>query len=269
MVVRPGAEPFRHAGGSTGVLLCHGFTGSPASLRPWAEHLASEGHTVSLPLLPGHGTEWRELQLTRWSDWYQAVERELVALSQECDHVFVGGLSMGGTLTLRLAEEHPDLIRGIMVVNPSVHSRRNELKALPLLRHVVPAVPGIVNDIKRPGQDEIGYGRLPLHALHSVTELWSDVSERLPSVTCPMLAFGSDEDHVVEPSNCIEVVQRVRSHDVMFVPLHDSYHVATLDNDAPLIFDQSSAFIRRIVAHAPTAAKPDAAASDESDGARR
>ena len=70
-------------------------------------------------------------------------ERELVALAEECDHVFVGGLSMGGTLTLRLAEEHPGLVRGIVVVNPSVHSRRSDLKALPLLRHVVPAVPGI------------------------------------------------------------------------------------------------------------------------------
>ena len=77
MVVRPGTEPFRHDGGSTGVLLCHGFTGSPASLRPWGEHLADEGHTVSLPLLPGHGTDWRELALTRWPDWYTAVEREL------------------------------------------------------------------------------------------------------------------------------------------------------------------------------------------------
>ena len=262
MVVRPGAEPYRHDGGPTGVLLCHGFTGSPASLRPWGEHLASEGYTVSLPLLPGHGTEWKDLQITRWPDWYSAVERELLALLERCEQVFVAGLSMGGTLTLRLAERHPDAVAGIVVVNPSIHSRRAELRALPLMRHVVPAVPGITNDIKREGQDEVGYGRVPLQPLHSLTEMWADVSERLSLVTCPMLAFGSDEDHVVEPSNCVEVVQGVSSHDVMFVPLHDSYHVATLDNDAPLIFDQTSAFIRRVVAHSTagsSSASPDEA----------
>ena len=277
MVVRPGAESFRHAGGPTGVLLCHGFTGSPAALRPWAEHLASEGHTVRLPLLPGHGTEWRDLQLTRWPDWYTAVERELLDLVDLCEHVFVAGLSMGGALTLRLAQQLPDLVSGVIVVNPSVHSRRIEIKALPILRRVVSAGPGIVNDIKRPGQDEVGYGRIPLQPLHSLIEMWSDVSNRLPDVTCPVLAFGSDEDHVVEPSNCVEVVQRVGAHDVMFVPLHDSYHVATLDNDAALIFEQTSAFIRRVVAHsarattAEASVESDTANSDsgKSDGARR
>jgi len=60
----PGAEPFFHSGGSTGVLLCHGFTGSPGTLRPWADYLAEAGLTVSLPRLPGHGTTWQEMART-------------------------------------------------------------------------------------------------------------------------------------------------------------------------------------------------------------
>ena len=61
MPVMPGAEPFFHSGGNTGVLLCHGFTGTPASLRPWADTLAAAGLTVSLPRLPGHGTTWQDI----------------------------------------------------------------------------------------------------------------------------------------------------------------------------------------------------------------
>ncbi len=259
--VQPGAAPFRHDGGSTGVLLCHGFTGSPASLRPWAEQLAAVGLSVRLPLLPGHGSDWRDLALTRWPDWYLTVERELLDLAAVCDQVFVMGLSMGGTLTLRLAQQHPDAVAGIAVVNPSVHSRNQALKALPVLRHVVPAVPGIRNDIKRPGQDEVAYDRMPLQALHSLTQLWADVSRDLPSVTCPVLVFASDEDHVVEPSNAVEVVERVGATDVTMVPLHDSYHVATLDNDAPLIVEQSLAFVRRLTGDEsiPTPAAPSSA----------
>ena len=66
MPVLPGAEPFLHDGSDEiGMLLCHGFTGSPQSLRPWGEHLAAEGLTVRCPRLPGHGTDWREMNRTR------------------------------------------------------------------------------------------------------------------------------------------------------------------------------------------------------------
>lgn len=250
MAPRPGAEPYRHDGGPVGVLLCHGFTGSPASMRPWGEQLASAGLTVFLPLLPGHGTEWQQMQITRWPDWYGRLERELLALASACERVFVMGLSAGGTLALRLAMERSDLVDGVAVVNASVHSRNRALQALPVLRHVLPTVPGICNDIKKSGQDELAYSRVPLQALHSLTQLWDEVTPRLGEISCPLLAFGSDEDHVVEPSNSVEIVQGVSSHDLTFIPLHDSYHVATLDNDAPLIFEQSLAFVERVTSHA-------------------
>jgi carboxylesterase len=245
-VILPGAEPFRHDGGPVGVLLCHGFTSSPASLRPWAQHLADAGYSVRLPLLPGHGTDWRDLALTRWPDWYLTVERELLDLAEGCSEVFVAGLSMGGTLALRLAQNRPDAVSGLMLVNPSLHRRRLEMRLVPFARHLNLATPGIGNDIKRPGQDEGAYSRNPLQAVHSLTQLWADVAPRLADVMCPVIVFGSDEDHVVEPTNAIDVVHGVSSTDLTFIPLHDSYHVATLDNDAPLIFEQSVGFMQRV-----------------------
>ena len=120
MPLMPGAEPYRHDGGEVGVLLCHGFTGSPQSLRPWGEYLAERGLSVSLPLLPGHGTRWQDMQLTGWQDWYAEVDRELRGLTARCRQVFVFGLSMGGALTLRLAARHSAAVSGIALVNPSV-----------------------------------------------------------------------------------------------------------------------------------------------------
>src|SRR5687768_3783788 len=98
MTVLAGAEAYHHEGGPIGALLCHGFTGTPQSMRPWAEHLAGQDLTVTLPLLPGHGTRWQELNRTTWHDWYAEDERALLALHQRCDTVVVMGLSMGGTL---------------------------------------------------------------------------------------------------------------------------------------------------------------------------
>ena len=97
--VLPGAEPFVHEGSDdVGVLLCHGFTSTPQSMRDWGEHLAAEGISVRCPRLPGHGTAWRELNRTRWTDWYATVEREFGLLRSTCRSVFVFGQSMGGAL---------------------------------------------------------------------------------------------------------------------------------------------------------------------------
>ena len=120
MPVLPGAEAFHHDGDRTGVLLCHGFTGSPQSLRPWAEYLAGAGLTVSLPRLPGHGTTWQEMAMTRWEDWYAEVDRAVGELRAGTDEIFVMGLSMGACLALRLAELHGSAVTGLVLVNPSL-----------------------------------------------------------------------------------------------------------------------------------------------------
>ncbi|GAA1251629.1 alpha/beta fold hydrolase [Kitasatospora nipponensis] len=249
----PGAEPYRHRGGPVAVLLCHGFTGSPQSLRPWAEYLAAAGLTVSLPLLPGHGTRWQDLQVTRWEDWYAEVSRELLRLSEECEQVFVFGLSMGGGLALRLAAEHGDLVAGVVVVNPSVRSDHPATALLPVLRHVVPSLPGIVDDIALPGATELGYARMPGHALWSLSRLWREVQRALPRVAQPVLLLRSPQDHVVSPANSALVLSRISSVDVTERLCERSYHVATLDHDAELIFEESLGFVRRLSAVAKAA----------------
>jgi carboxylesterase len=247
----PGAEPFSHDGGQVGALVVHGFTGSPKSMRPWAEALAAAGLTVRLPRLPGHGSTWQDMALTRWDDWYAEIDNAFAELADQCTDVFVCGLSMGGSLSLRLAERRGAAVRGLVLVNPSVHSENKALVALPLLKAVVPSLKGIGNDIARPGQDEGSYDRVPLKALHSLTQGWAQVKADIAKVDQPLLLFRSAQDHVVEPSNAAWILSHVRSSDLTERVLPNSYHVATLDNDAPEIFAGSLEFVRRL---APAAA---------------
>jgi len=253
MPLLPGAEPFHHQGGPIGVLVVHGFTGSPQSMRPWAEHLAAAGLTVSLPLLPGHGTRWQDLQLTRWEDWYAEAEVALLELAASCEQVFVCALSMGSSLALRLAAEHGKTISGLVLVNPSVRSDNPASVLLPVLRHLVPTLPGIASDIALEGSVELGYDRMPLHAAWSLSKLWKTVQAALPSVTQPVLLLHSPQDHVVSPANSELVLARISSTDVTEVLLEQSYHVATLDHDAGLIFEASLDFIRRLAPGAAAA----------------
>ncbi|MET9131753.1 alpha/beta hydrolase [Streptomyces antibioticus] len=246
MPVLPGAEPYRHEGGEVGVLLCHGFTGSPQSLRPWARYLAGRGLTVSLPLLPGHGTRWEDMALTGWPDWYAEVDRELRALRARCSRVFVAGLSMGGALALRLAAKHGEGVEGVIVVNPANKVHGLSAYALPVARHLVRSTRGIVSDIAAPGRVETGYERVPLHAAHSLRIFFRQVDGELPQVTQPLLLLRSVEDHVVPGADSARILSRVSSTDVTEILLEQSYHVATLDHDADRIFEESYAFIARI-----------------------
>jgi carboxylesterase len=237
-----GAEPFSADGGRTGVLVLHGFTGSPQSMRPWAQYLAGAGYTVRLPLLPGHGTSVADMARTSWTDWYGAASATFDELRQSCDEVFVMGLSMGATLALRLAELRPD-VAGLVVVNASVVSQDRRLALLPVLKHVVPSLPGIGSDIKRSGVTELAYDRVPLRALASLRKAWGEVRRDLTRIDCPVLHYRSRTDHVVEPRSGELMRDGIR--DVHEVVLEESYHVATLDNDASIIFTGSVDFIRQ------------------------
>ena len=246
MPVLPGAEPFTHDGSSTGVLLIHGFTSSPQSLRPWAEHLAAQDMTVRLPRLPGHGTTWQEMNRTRWEDWYAAADRDFRELHERCDQVFIGGLSMGGGIALALAQEHGPRVSGLVLVNPAVLFKDWRVRFVPLLKNVVGGLEAIANDIKKEGVTELAYSHTPLKAGHSQLVAWKNLTRDLPEVTQPVLLLRSEEDHVIPAESSAMVLSRISSQDVTEIVLHDSYHVATLDNDAPRIFDESVAFIERL-----------------------
>lgn len=250
MTLIPGADPWTAPGsdgtGHVGVLVLHGFTGSPKSVTPWGRALADQGWTVSVPLLPGHGTRWQDMNVTTWQDWYHEAERALRELQSTCSTVFVMGLSMGGSLTLRLAEQHGSALRGIVLVNPAVHTERPDRFLLPVLQHLIGGFPGISNDIAKPGEDEGAYDKIPLKAAYSLQQMWRDVKQNLPSIDIPLLLFRSAQDHVVEPSNSAHILATVSSTDVTEVVLADSYHVATLDYDAEIIVRDSIEFVRRL-----------------------
>jgi carboxylesterase len=247
VTVLPGAEPFAHDGSNDiGVLLCHGFTGTPQSLRPWGDHLAAEGFTVRCPRLPGHGTRWQEMNRTRWQDWYRCVTDVFGELTTRCTSTFVFGLSMGGALALRLAQEHGPAVSGVVVVNPSVTTLRRDAALAPVLARVVPSFPGVAGDIAKPGAVEVAYDRVPLRAFTSLRQFWRLVRTDLPKVTQPLLLYRSAVDHVVEPENSRIVLRSVASTDATEVVLTDSFHVATLDVDADTIFAGSVEFCRRV-----------------------
>ena len=248
--IMPGAEPFSHEGGADGVLVLHGFTGNPQSMRPLAEAIAADGFTVELPLLPGHGTALEDMVPTRWEDWSGAAEAHFQALAARCDRLAVVGLSMGGALACWLAERHQHLA-GLALVNPLVSPPDEEFRAgiRALIDAGTETIDGIGSDIKKEGSAEASYPGTPLAAVLSLFEGVDGVQAHLADIHCPTLLLTSREDHVVDHSSGA-ALEAGASGPVERVWLEDSYHVATLDNDAPVIEARVGAFLASVLTSA-------------------
>jgi carboxylesterase len=211
-------------------------------MRPLAEALAQAGLTVELPLLPGHGTAVEDMLSTRWEDWSSAAEAAYRDLADRCTQVVVTGLSMGGTLTCWLAEHHPE-VAGIAVVNPLIvapdQGDRDGIRAL--VEAGTTLFDGIGSDICKEGVEEAAYPGTPLEPVLSLFDGADHVAAHLGDIRCPTLLLSSRQDHVVDPVSG-DVLDRSVGGSIERIHLERSYHVATLDWDAPLIEEKVTGF---------------------------
>jgi carboxylesterase len=246
--IMPGCEPFSSPGSSMGVLVLHGFTGNPYSMRPLAERCAKAGYSVELPRLPGHGTSLEDLVPRRWIDFVEVALGAYDDLAERCDKVAVIGLSVGGGITALIAEQRPS-VAGCVFINPMLKGPGTEmeqgLKDLIESGLAVLATGGD-SDIKKVGTTEAKYEGWPLRALQSVIEGVEVVDANLSSITAPSLLLSSREDHTVAPENGDEIVEK-SSGPVERIWLEESYHVATLDNDQELVERSTVEFLAKVL----------------------
>jgi carboxylesterase len=158
--------------------------------------------------------------------------------------MFVMGLSMGGCLALRLAELRGDAVRGLVVVNPSITADTRLFLLAPVVKLVVPSLKGIASDVKKENASEVGYDRVPVKAAATLPGLWRITQQHLSDLTQPILAFRSATDHVVGPASMKLLRDAIPARQLEVRELANSYHVATLDNDADAIFAGSLEFVR-------------------------
>ena len=226
-----------------GVLLVHGFTGAPPSMRPWGEFFHSKGFTVRVPLLPGHGTKAEDLNNVKWQVWPAKVEHELSELQKTCDIIFLVGLSMGGGTVLNVATNNNDAIAGIVLVNPWIHLKGMSVELAFLISRFRKMRASVGNDIKRPGVTEWGYDATAILGVYEALKMLRNTRKNLGAVTVPVQLFHSVEDHTLPVSNTEIILSEIGSKDKTRIELVNSYHVATLDYDQELIFQNSLTFV--------------------------
>ncbi len=258
--------------GKAGVLLVHGITGSPTEMKPLVRKLVAQGFTVACPQLAGHCSTLKELKRTRWTDWYASLEASLDFLSNECDTVYVSGLSMGALLALKLAANHPGRVHGVAALSTTFfydgwnipHLKQRFL--LPLLIHSPlryffsyrePAPYGIKDDRVRRliatlyesnsanMPEKYGYSEFPGVTILETVRLIRAVKRDLPRIVTPLLIVHSTEDDMASLENARFLATHVSSRQVETFYIDDTYHVLTLDKRKEDVSDRVSEFFLR------------------------
>lgn len=240
-------EPFYWAGGSTGILLVHGFTATTAEVRLLAERLRGQGFTISAPLLPGHGVEPEDLNRVRWLDWYLEVEKAYAQLKENCSRVFAAGESTGGLLALMSAARHKE-IAGVMAYAPAFKlampwSRQLQMRLLAPFKSSVPKS-GPFGDVWQ------GYSVYPLKGAVELLRLQGELRVLLKDIRQPILVIQGKLDQTVSPDVPAEIMERVRSRIKELYWMENSGHCVILDVELDRITELTLAFIERALKEA-------------------
>lgn len=255
-----------------GVLLLHGFTGSPAEMRPLGEFLSQHGYAAKAPLLPKHGGMPHDLKGAHWEDWANEAMRALEELSRDYKHVFIAGLSMGGLLTLHLAAAQTHApIRGIVTMAAPAAINDARARLVKLARFFVPyyyplkganfndpsfraglqkrAGDGAQVDFDDPRvQKEIANSvKIPVSAIHELLELNALVMRELPKILVPALLFQGKRDEVVSPDSVEAIAAGLGAQHKRVVWLNNSGHVLPHEPDHTRMFNEIAAFVESVV----------------------
>jgi carboxylesterase len=249
--VLPGAEAYEADAGPLGVVLLHGFGGSPGSLRGAAAWFEARDVSVRLPRLPGHGTSVDDLARTRWNDWADEAGRALTALRERCERVAVLGHSMGAALALHLAAERADDVAALALANPYLRDRR--LMLVPIGRWFMKSTSAHATDSSNGARDPGRYDRRPVEAIVTLRDFLRVVDRELPRVRAPIAVFTSAVDHEIPAGSAERILSRVASVRTERIECPNSFHALPLDRDAPMIFERSLAFFADVTGLTPAA----------------
>jgi carboxylesterase len=242
--ILPGCEPIFNKNGSKGCLLLHGFTSCPFELRMLGDHLQDEGYTVSIPLLPGHGTSPNDLRSCSWMDWYESAKEALFELRKSCHTVYVIGLSMGGSIALHLSAHYE--VDGIVALAPGLFLK-NKMSFLSHILHPFYwySKKWFGPDIKAE-VETITYDKIPVKSLSELLKMFKHLRDDLIDINSPILIIYAKQDHVINGKSAQEIYRKVSSKNKRILGLKKSYHIISLDVEKEHVFRETINFLKAL-----------------------
>jgi carboxylesterase len=251
----PQIDPiYKNGTNGAGVLVIHGFTATPDSMRPLINRLYQDKFTVYAPLLAGHGSTPEQCAETGWEDWFETVQKAYLELNSKCSKVFVAGLSLGSLLTLKLSIEFPHAFSGLACLATPLYLEKWVQTLLPVvtntpMKNFWKFQKKLGSDIKDPvaRNNFWNYDLMPLSCIKSIMVLQREVQKDLKKIGAPILLVHSRHDSTAPYDSMNAVASRVSSTVTESITLENSYHVITIDYEKDLVASKVSEFFQRFL----------------------
>jgi esterase/lipase/1-acyl-sn-glycerol-3-phosphate acyltransferase len=249
-------EPYllTNKGADVGVVLVHGYLSCPAETRPLARHLREAGYCVYGVRLDGHGTDPRDLADASYEQWLECVLRGVALVRQHCEHVVVGGFSLGGILALHAAARHSKVVRAVFAVNAPLKLRDRRAALVPTLvkwngamRRLGLRREFLTRDNARSESPDINYAVDYLRGVRQLTRAVRQTRRRLGQITAPALIMQATEDPVVAPVSGSRLFRRVGADEKYLVETESDRHVIIRGPGSENVFAEIREFLDRVL----------------------
>jgi len=238
-------QPFAFDRGPIGCVLLHGFTSAPKEMRPLGDYLAARNYTVRGVRYAGHGTSPQELARTTWRDWVASAEEAVAELRGGCTQVWSIGLSLGGLISLYLAEQQ--LVNGVCAIAPAIDPPDRRMAFARLLTPFRPYSHKDLADLHDPIAlaGHADYDQFPTRAVAELHALMRHTRRRLNRIDAPLLLILARHDRVVALNALDTIWSRVASADKQQLILERGGHIVTEDYDKDTAFAAIEQFLQQ------------------------
>lgn len=213
-----------------GILICHGLSRTPDDMKEMGVYLNELGYTVSCPEYKGHGTDMENFSNTDVDMWYKSIERAYLDLDTKVEGVFIMGLSMGGTFTVKLAQNYH--ILGLVIMNAPLIS-------FPLKETFDSITNGDNNleEIAKEWQSVSKYNRFVVETGQTVN---------LKKITAPLLVIQGCKDKDRFKISSSMLIEYVSSKYKSRLDFKESGHLIVLEEERLELFDLIANFLYEI-----------------------
>lgn len=260
-------------GGDDLVFLIHGLTGTPKEMYHIARALNEKDYTVKVPLLLSHNKSLFALRRASWQELYASIREEFVKADSRYKNIFVGGLSFGALLAIKLAHEFPRKVRAVNSFSVTLFFDGWNAPWIKIFLYPVFATPmkywfyfkeghpyGLKNArlrnrveayYKNSKWDDYseahlyGYPVIPIACMHQNYLLAKHVMRLLGKITVPIQLLQAREDDVTSPRSSEYIYDHIGSKDKHIKFFEDSYHIITADQERDKVAETTISFFNR------------------------
>lgn len=238
-------EPFTFEAGPRAVLLLHGFTGHTADVRMLGRYLEKKGYTSHAPILRGHGLTPEELMTSTPDEWWEDVLKAYNHLKGlGYDEIAVAGLSLGGALSIKLA--NCEKVKAVIPMCAPIYAD-NERQLTGAFKHFAKQYKQFEQKNENTIEAELAPLMKDFTGLYKkIAESINEVRGHVETIYTSTFVVQARLDQIINPESATYIYENVATDNKKLKWYENSTHVITLGDEKDMLHKDIYMFLEAL-----------------------